>query len=425
MTRGRHLGPGTGNEGRLDRRLLLLVASSVVAIGAVLGLAVVRAEDGAVEVSVSAPVTTGDTAGAPSTGEPAVPASPVTRPAKPPKGSTSISLAFAGDLLPHMAVNDQARAYGAESGAAYDFGPMLAPMKSIISGADVAICHMEVPLAPPGEAISSYPAFGAPPELVDAVKSVGYDGCSNSSNHSLDRGRAGIAATLDRFDRNGLRHAGTARTAEEGDSITVYDVKGVKVAHLSYAYDFNGYKVPADAPWAVDQIDPARIKADAGAARAAGANLVVVSLHWGTEYDSAPSQYQRDVAAQILPSADIDLVIGCHAHVVQPIEQVGGTYVVWGMGNQLSNMTQAPRRDGITVRATAAVDANGRWKVSGVEAIPTWVDLGSFRVLPVVDALADRKTPATLRAELSGSYDRSAAIVTGVKTPGVTLAAKP
>ena len=425
MTRGRHLGPGMGDEGRRNRRLLLLVACSVAAIGAVLGLAVVRANDGAVEISVAAPVTTRGSADTPLTGKPAVPASPVTRPAKPSKGPASISLAFAGDLLPHMAVNDQARAYGAKTGAAYDFGPMLAPMTSIISDADVAICHMEVPIAPPGEAISSYPAFGAPPELVDAVKSVGYDGCSNSSNHSLDRGRAGIAATLDRFDRNGLRHAGTARTADEADSITVYDVKGVKVAHLSYAYDFNGYKAPADAPWAVDQIDPARIKADAGAARAAGANLVVVSLHWGTEYDSVPSQYQRDIAAQILPSADIDLVIGCHAHVVQPIEQVGGSYVVWGMGNQLSNMTQAPRRDGITVRATAVVDTNGRWKVSGVEAIPTWVDLGSFRVLPVVDALADRKTPPTLRAELSGSYDRSAAIVTGAKTPGVTLAAKP
>ncbi len=163
---------------------------------------------------------------------------------------------------------------------------------------------------------------------------------------------------------------------------------------------------------------------DAAAARAAGANLVVVSLHWGTEYDSVPSQYQRDIAAEMLPSADIDLVIGCHAHVVQPIGQVGGTYVVWGMGNQLSNMTQAPRRDGITVRATAAVDASGRWKVFGVEAIPTWVEEGSFRVLPVVDTLADRNISAGLRAELSDSYDRSAAVVLGIKTPGVTLAPK-
>lgn len=114
------------------------------------------------------------------------------------------------------------------------------------------------PVTRPGQAISSYPAFGAPAELVDAAKSAGYDGCSNASNHSLDRGRAGIEATLNRFDADGLHHAGMARTADEAATITMYDVKGMKVAHLSYAYGLNGNKAPVDAPWAVDHIDPAR-----------------------------------------------------------------------------------------------------------------------------------------------------------------------
>ena len=342
-----------------------------------------------------------------------------------PPGPERLTLAFAGDLLPHGPVNDRAAANGRASGVAFDYGPMLAPMAPIVGAADVAICHLEVPVHPPGEAITTYPSFGAPPELVDGAKAAGYDGCSNASNHSLDRGRAGIAATLDRFDQLGLHHAGTARTAEEGSTITAYDVQGVRVAHLSYAYGFNGYRIPADAPWAVNQIDPVRIRADAARARAEGADLVVVSLHWGTEYASEPSAYQRQVASELLPSPDISLVVGHHAHVVQPIGQVGGTYVVWGMGNQLANQRQVPRSDGLTVVATAERGWDGRWRVSGIEAVPTWVEPGSFRVLPVVRTLADPSTPSGLRSELSASYRRTAAVLAREATPGVALAPEP
>ncbi|MBX3284443.1 MAG: CapA family protein [Actinobacteria bacterium] len=342
-----------------------------------------------------------------------------------PPGPTRITLAFAGDLLPHGPVNDRAAANGRATGVPFDYAPMLAPMAPIVGSADVAICHLEVPVHPPGEAITTYPSFGAPPELVDGAKAAGYDGCSNASNHSLDRGRAGIAATLDRFDQLGLHHAGTARTAEEGATTTVYDVDGIRIAHLSYAYGFNGYRIPADAPWAVNQIDPARIRADAARARAEGADLVVVSLHWGTEYVHEPSAYQRQVASEVLPSPDIDLVVGHHAHVVQPIGQVGGTYVVWGMGNQLANQRQVPRSDGLTVVATAELGWDLRWHVTGIEAVPTWVEAGSFRVLPVVRTLADPATSGALRAELSASYDRTAAVLAREPTAGVTLAPKP
>lgn len=342
-----------------------------------------------------------------------------------PLGPTRITLAFAGDLLPHGPVNARAAANGRARGVAFDYAPMLAPMAPIVGGADVAICHLEVPVHPPGEAVSTYPSFGAPPELVDGAKAAGFDGCSNASNHSLDRGRAGIAATLDRFDQVGLRHAGTARSVEEGAATTVYDVDGVRVAHLSYAYGFNGYRIPADAPWAVNQIDPSRIRGDAARARAEGADLVVVSLHWGTEYVHEPSAYQRQVASEILPSPDIDLVVGHHAHVVQPVGQVGGTFVIWGLGNQLANQRQVPRSDGLTAVATAERAEDGRWSVRGVEAVPTWIEPGSFRVLPVVATLADPTTSGALAAELSASYDRTAAVLAREATPGLTLAPKP
>jgi poly-gamma-glutamate synthesis protein (capsule biosynthesis protein) len=329
-----------------------------------------------------------------------------------------ITIAFSGDLLPHSPLNRTAAAHGAAIGRAYDFTPLLAPMASVVEGADLGICHMEVPVAPSPDRISSYPMFGAPAELVTAVRAVGYDGCSTASNHSVDKGFDGVRATLDTFDLVGLHHAGTARTAEEAAVITTYEVRGIRIAHLSYAYGFNGLPLPAEAPWAANQIDVARIRADAARARSEGAALVVVSLHWGAEYQHEPSAEQEAVAAELLPSEDIDLVIGHHAHVVQPVRQVGPTYVVFGLGNELSNQTQVPRRDGLTVVATAQ-PSFGRWRFTGLELVPTWVDLATHRVLPVVPTLADPATPPTLAGELRASYDRTVATATAEHPPGV------
>jgi hypothetical protein len=102
--------------------------------------------------------------------------------------------------------------------------------------------------------------------------------------------------------------------------------------------------------------------------------------------------------------------------------------VVWGLGNQLSNQTQAPRTDGLTVVATVEPGARGpaqSWRVTGIEAVPTWNDRPSFRVLPVVDVLADPATPGGLRADLLASYDRTASIVLSERPRGVTIAPRP
>ncbi len=361
-------------------------------------------------------------AAGPATSSSSIDASTTTTEAPQPK---SISMAFAGDLLPHGPLVAQAARDGKATGQRYDFDTMLAPMKPIISGADLAICHMETPVSPDQDRLTSYPAFGGPVELVDAAKHVGYDGCSTGSNHSLDRGVAGITATLDRFDQNGLGHTGTARSAEEAAQPRVYDVKGVKVAHLSYAYGFNGYKLPADAPWAANQIDVDRIHAEAKTAREQGADLVVLSLHFGTEYRHEPDSYQRDIVNRLVPSPDIDLIVGCHAHVVQPIGQVDGTYVIWGLGNQLANQPKVPKMDGLTAIATATRGLDKRWHVTGVEGVPTFTENKTYLVHPVVSALADPATAPGLRSLLAASYDRSAAVILSEPAPGVTVAPKP
>lgn len=342
-----------------------------------------------------------------------------------PRGPQAISVAMAGDLLIHMPIVDQARRNAGSAGRRFDFGPMLAPMHPVISPADLALCHLEVPMAKDQNRLSGYPSFGAPDELLDSVKGVGYDGCSTASNHSLDQGLSGIERTLAQMDARELRHSGTARTAQEAEATTFYDAGGAKVAHLSYSYGFNGYPIPASAPFAVNQIDVGRIHADATRARQRGAQLVIVSLHWGDEYRHEPSAYQKQVAGQLLPFVDIDVVVGHHAHVVQPVEQVEGTYVVWGLGNQLANQRQIPRSDGLTVSIRAAQQPNGRYEVDAIEAIPTYVEAGSMRVLPVVDTLMNPSISGALRSELVRSYDRTAAVLATRSTPGLTLRPRP
>jgi poly-gamma-glutamate synthesis protein (capsule biosynthesis protein) len=286
-------------------------------------------------------------------------------------GYQTFSMAFTGDLLPHLSVVSTARDFG--GGAAYDFNPMFDEVRPILSEADLAICHLETTLSVTDQDLAGYPTFRAPGSLADAIAAAGYDGCSVSSNHVLDFGFPGVVDTLNQLDRVRVGHTGSARTPEEAATTRLYDVKGVRVAHLSYAYGFNGRPLPRDQPWAANLIDEARILADAAAARQRGADLVVLSLHWGAEYRPEPTSTQRSQAETLLRSPDIDLIIGHHAHVVQPIQRLGDEYVVYGLGNFLSGQNSPPRQDGVIVLADVDV-VNGQPRVIGIRFQPTWVD---------------------------------------------------
>jgi poly-gamma-glutamate synthesis protein (capsule biosynthesis protein) len=318
-------------------------------------------------------------------------------------------MAFSGDVLIHSGVWK-----AAATGAGYDFSPMLAPVAAQLSAADVAVCHLEVTLARPEDPLSSYPRFRAPRELAGDLAAAGFDGCSVASNHALDFGEQGVVATLGALDEAGLQHAGTARTPEEDAQPARYEVDGIAVAQLSYAYGFNGFVEPADRPWLVDQIDPAVILADAQAARAAGAEVVLVSLHWGNEYRHEVVEAQQSVADALaaVPGA-VDLVVGHHAHVVQPISKVGDMWVVWGMGNMLSS--NSPRcctteaTDGVIVTVTIGDlgPTRGDPGVKGISFTPTWNERTTYRVLPAAETLAAGAVPADLAAALRASYERT------------------
>ena len=349
--------------------------------------------------------------GLPATGSSPTGSSPTTRSERaastPGRGFTLIA---SGDVLTHGPVLRQASAYGRRVNQPYDFRPMFADIRPILAKADLAVCHLEVPLSPNGQRISSWPAFNAPPQLAAALRWAGYDACSTASNHSMDQGPAGVAATLKVMDTAGLRHPGMARNASEAAQSTIIDIRGLRVGLVSATYGLNSGPLPAGQRWLVKTIDPRRIRNDARAARRAGAQFVVALLHWGQEYRSTPTATQRELARRLLGMPEVDLILGHHAHVVQPIQRVGSKWVAYGMGNSLSNQTPsccaAGAQDGVLVKVTIAEHA-GRLRVREVGYVPTWVEHPSFRIHPVPTAPADRSlSPATRRA-LQAARDRT------------------
>ncbi|MER6784899.1 CapA family protein [Streptomyces sp. NPDC000658] len=336
---------------------------------------------------------------------------PAGRPGHPaPAAARAFTLVASGDVLPHATVVDRAR-FDA-GGAGYDFRPVFEGAKPVVSAADLALCHLDTVFGANGEQPGS-PALTSPPEIAAALAATGYDGCSTASEHSLDDGAAGVRRTLDALDAAGVRHAGTARTEAEGNSVTLLRAGPAHVAHLAYTCDTGGHPLVPGQPWTVGLVDQNRILADAKAARKAGADVVVVSLHWGTAWQDAPDDRQLALARALTASRtggrpDVDLIVGSRAHVPQAYEKVNGTWVVYGLGDQIAGemfnsqgLQDARGTQSTVARFTFARPARPgeRWQVRRAEFLPQMFDIDAGRVVDLDRALAQG-------AEVAGVRDR-------------------
>lgn len=325
-----------------------------------------------------------------------------------------LTVLASGDFLIHSPIWQRAAALA--GGRGYDFAPLLRYVKPYVAGADLAICHVETPLtsAPP----SGFPIFNTPPALASAIRATGWDACDTASNHTLDQGQEGIRQTVAALDRAGVRHTGSFATPQGTRRTLLLRAKGVTVALLAYTESTNG--IPPPHRWSVNLAHAGRIVADARRARRRGADVVIVSMHWGDEYASRPSASQRRLAGVLTRSRAITAVIGQHVHVVQPIARVNGKVVVFGEGNLLSNQTPAccapGAQDGLLARLHLVVDRDRprRTRVRRVSYVPVWVRHPDYAVLPIGVALRRRLAdPAQLRA----SYARTVAVAG--RRPGI------
>jgi len=337
----------------------------------------------------------------------------------------TFTLAATGDVLTEGTVVAAAASYAAP-GQKYDFAPIFAPVAPILQSVDLAICHMELPIGGPNDHPGVYgrsPYGGnlllAPHEVAAGLSATGFDRCSTASNHSIDLGVGGINSTLDAFDAVGVTHVGTARTPIES-GLTTFVVNGVRLAHLSYTTSLNTN--PTDAFRLNYARSPERVAADVAAARLLGAEIVIVSMHVGMELLPAPTSGDRAFITTLTSLADVDLVIEHGPHVIQPLEQVNGTWVFWSVGNFVSGMgwAQAGRyadqrtADGLIATARFIETTPGNFTV---DPTPVLIcnEHNSRTVYPVITTLFDQTISPALRDQLQQCLARSAPVVADLR----------
>lgn len=303
-----------------------------------------------------------------------------------------------------------------DGGGTMDFHPQLEALKEYVSAADLAICHSEVPFAEPGGPYSNYPTFKAPQEIAPALADTGWDVCTTASNHSLDAGFSGLERTIAVHAAQGILTVGTFTTLQARQTPVLFTTaEDVRVAVVSTTYGTNGIALPKDKPWSVSLMDVDDTLAQANRARAAGADIVVVHMHAGTEYEAAPNQQQLQFAEAMTASPDVDIVIGQHAHVVQPIARLNGKWVAFGAGNLMaqSGPAQPWTYDGYLATFTFIEQPDGGFSSSAGEFAPTMITKYRpgvpARVFVVSDALA------------AGSWDAKALRESGARTRATVL----
>ncbi|MHB9023625.1 MAG: CapA family protein [Armatimonadota bacterium] len=303
-----------------------------------------------------------------------------------------ITVAAVGDLLMHLTITDSA--YNKQAGA-YDFTPVFAPIAPYLRAPDLTIANLETRLAGPELGYSGYPCFNTPAQLARVLKNAGVDLLATANNHSMDKGWAGVVNTLNNLDTIGLPHIGTARSAAEQAAPYLVSKNGITLGILNYTEMTNGIPLPAGKSYAVNILSTRAVIAQAAAARKAGADLVIAVLHFGVEYQRAPNDAQRRMAHTLLGN-EVDVVIGAHPHVVQPIGTVTGQrdgqpvtrVIAYSLGNFISNQRDRYRDSGMILYLDIEKSAAGA-TVIGIRYLPVWVQKGvargitQFRVIPV------------------------------------------
>jgi hypothetical protein len=286
----------------------------------------------------------------------------------------------AGDLLVHPQLWTQAETDAAASGRGpLDFGPLLEGKRVYLDRADVGICHMETPVAPPQGPYAGYPLFNVPPQILSAAKDVGYDACTTASNHTVDAGTDGLNRTLAELDALGLEHTGSYASEADAAQPMILKTPAAKVSVIEATYGLNG--MTADFDWQVDLLDPADMIARAQAARAAGADVVVGALHAGDEYASVPNDQQVQTAHALADSGEFDFIYGHHSHSVLPIENYNGTWIAYGLGNAVTELSPwyDVNNEGLILRAQFGRDGAGAWSVTDLAWAPSVIVRDPYR----------------------------------------------
>ena len=312
----------------------------------------------------------------------------------------TFSLAAIGDVMCH---NTQYMDAYNSSTDSYDFSYVFEDIQTYIQSADISIGSLETTFAGKDRGYSNYPTFNSPEQLAYDLSEMGLDVLSTAGNHALDKGFSGLSNTLDVLDDANISHSGTYRSQEDRDSVLIKDVKGVKVAILSYTYGTNGIPVPSDKEFCVNLIDKDLIKQDIENAKSQNADVIISCMHWGIEYQTTPNDEQEDLADFLFENG-VDIILGNHPHVLQPMEKrsvtlADGTaedcFVVYALGNFICDQNSENTRNSIILNLDITKNPDGKISIDKVDYVPIYMyknsnlNIRKMKLLDIEKSISD------------------------------------
>lgn len=306
-----------------------------------------------------------------------------------PSFSKEITISAIGDILIHSPVYMDAKTEGG-----YDFLPMLERVKDTLEASTITVANQETMIGGEELGLSSYPSFNSPFEVGDALKAVGVNVVTLANNHTLDRGEAAIQNAINQWETIDMMYTGAYKDQLDRENLRIYETEeDISIAFLSYTYGTNGIPVPEGKDYLVNMIDKDRIAEEVVLAKEK-ADVVTLSLHFGNENERMPNEEQKELV-QFAADQGVDIVIGHHPHVLQPMEWVTGkdgheTFVMYSLGNFLSNQQDLYQRIGgiltLSIKKTVKGDAE-ELEVHSPKFMPTYVtfseDFTNYEVTPM------------------------------------------
>ncbi len=291
----------------------------------------------------------------------------------PPKEKAKeVSISAVGDILIHSRVYNDAKI----DEETYDFTPMFQEVKPYLEKADITFANQETMIGGIEHGLSNFPTFNSPKEVGDALKHVGVDIVSLANNHTLDRGEDVIFSAIDHWKTLEMDYVGAYESFEDQSRIRVLERNGIKIAFLAYSYGTNGIDVPKGKAYLVNLIDYAAIEEEVLRAKEV-ADVIILSSHQGIEYEAYPNQEQKDLM-QFAADLGVDVVIGHHPHVLQPIDWIEGKsgnkmLGIYSLGNFLSGQDELDRQIGGIVNFLVK-ESDGQFMIDEVSFLPTYVE---------------------------------------------------
>ena len=294
------------------------------------------------------------------------------------KSSSIVKLNFSavGDNLIHDYIYDHLRR---EDGT-YRFDEMYEPTNYLQKDRDISYINLETICAGEELGLSGYPTFNGPTQVLDSLHKAGYNWLSAASNHTMDRGEEGIVKQLEHLEKYPDITVTGSQKSPEAKRFKIKKIKGVKVGFLSYTFGLNGIPLPEGKDYLVNLIDEEQIKKDMQAL-IKKSDVQIVSMHWGEEYQFSPNQEQEKLA-QLLSDAGVDVIVGGHPHVIQPMDYLKGkdgnqTLVMYSLGNFISSQAENDRMLGGMGRWTITYDKREKnFKFEKVAFWPTITYIG-------------------------------------------------